>query len=98
MKLSGMVAMACIFAGATFILNTLITHWWGQTAGVSTEAQPLPIGGFALLAIGILVMLAGRRLLGDGATAAGVSDAAAKSAPEKRRKVVLYEHGPDQPY
>jgi len=91
MRLVVAAGLACLFVGITFILNDLITHWWGQTAGVDAPAARIPVEGIALAVFGLIVALLGERLKAR-------RPAAARDKTPKAEKVVLYEHGPDRPY
>ena len=93
MRLVVAAGVACLFAGVTLVLNDLIALWWGQAAGVNTPVGRFPALGIALSVLGLLVALIGEQMRSRAKGAA-----AARPAPAKREKVVLYEHGPDRPY
>lgn len=94
MRLLIAIGVACIFAGVTLVLNDLITHWWGETAGLNANRATISAPGLMLAAVGIVLTVAAEK--------ARARKRLRKSASEEDRaktdKVVLYEHGPDQPY
>lgn len=94
MRLLSVIGVACIFAGVTFIFNDLIAHWWGESAGVGGSEATVSIPGLVLTIIGIVTTIAAEKARATAKTRA----AAENEPPRKSEKVVLYEHGPDQPY
>ena len=83
------IGVACIFAGVTMIFNDLITHWWGETAGVNASRATVSVPGLMLAAVGIVLTVAAEKAR---------RKSVAEDGPGKTEKVVLYEHGPDRPY
>ncbi|MGX1098932.1 hypothetical protein [Amorphus sp. MBR-141] len=88
------IGVACIFAGVTMIFNDLITHWWGETAGVNASQATVSVPGLMLAAVGIVLTVAAEKARARGRRRKSV----AEDGPGKTEKVVLYEHGPDRPY
>jgi len=94
MRLLSVFGVACIFAGVTFIFNDLIAHWWGETAGVNATQATISVPGLLLAIAGIVITVAAEK----ARARAKRREAAENGTARKSEKVVLYEHGPDQPY
>jgi len=94
MRILSVIGVACAFAGTTLVLNDLIAAWWGDNAGVSASQARVSVTGVALAVLGIVLAL-GAGLARARPKPKKPAVDAEKAKPEK---VVLYEHGPDQPY